>query len=196
MLMFTLAISCLITSNLPSFVDLTFQVPMKFCSLQHRTLLSPPDTSTTGRCFHFGSASSFLLELFLHSSPVVYWAPTDLGVHLSASYLFACSYGSWGSQGKNAAVVCHSLLQQIRFCQNSPLWSICIGWSDTARLIVSLSWTRLWSMWSVWLVFCDCAFQSVCPLMDEDKRLVEAFWWEGLAVGKTGSCSDGQGHAH
>ena len=121
MLMFTLAISCLITSNLPSFVDLTFQVPMKFCSLQHRTLLSPPDTSTTGRCFHFGSASSFLLELFLHSSPVVYWAPTDLGVHLSASYLFACSYCSWGSQGKNAAVVCHSLLQQIRFCQNSPL---------------------------------------------------------------------------
>ena len=35
---------------------------------------------------------------------------------------------------------------------------------------------------------------SVCPLMDETKRLVQASWWEGLAVGKTGSCSGGQGH--
>ena len=26
-----------------------------------------------------------------------------------------------------------------------------------------------------WLVFCDCGFQSVCPLMDENKRLMEAF---------------------
>ena len=26
-------------------------------------------------------------------------------------------------------------------------------------------------MWSVWLVFCDCGFHSVCPLMEKDKRL-------------------------
>ena len=36
---------------------------------------------------------------------------------------------------------------------------------------------------------------SVCPLMDEVKRLVQASLWEGLAVGKTGSYSGGQGHA-
>ena len=35
------------------------------------------------------------------------------------SYLFAFSYCSWGSQGKNAEVVCHSLLQWTTFCQNS-----------------------------------------------------------------------------
>ena len=29
--------------------------------------------------FCFGSVSSFFLELFLYSSPVAYWAPTDLG---------------------------------------------------------------------------------------------------------------------
>ena len=40
---FTLAISCLTTSNLSWFVDLTFQVPMQYCSLQHRTLLPSPD---------------------------------------------------------------------------------------------------------------------------------------------------------
>ena len=41
-------------------------------------LLSPV-TSMTGHCFCFDSVSSFFLELFLHSSPVAYWAPTDLG---------------------------------------------------------------------------------------------------------------------
>jgi len=30
-------------------------------------------------CFCFGLVSSFFLELFLHWSPVAYWAPTDLG---------------------------------------------------------------------------------------------------------------------
>ena len=79
MLTFTLAISCLITSNLPWFMDLIFQVPMHYCFLQHQTLLSSPVTSTTGCCFCFGSISSFFLELFLHSSLVAYWAPTDLG---------------------------------------------------------------------------------------------------------------------
>ena len=34
--MFTLAISCLTTSNLPWFTDRTFQVPTQYCSLQHR----------------------------------------------------------------------------------------------------------------------------------------------------------------
>jgi len=48
---FTLAISCLTTSNLPWFMDLTFQVPMQYCSLQHRTLLLSPVTSTAGYSF-------------------------------------------------------------------------------------------------------------------------------------------------
>ena len=77
MSVFTLAISCLTTSNLPWFMDLTFQFPMQYCSLQHQTLLPSPDTFTTGHCFCFGS--SFFLELFLHTSPVAYWTPTDLG---------------------------------------------------------------------------------------------------------------------
>ena len=64
---------------LSSSMDLTFQVPMQYCFLQHWTLLLSPVTSTTGHCFCFGSMSSFFLELFLHSSPVVYWASTDLG---------------------------------------------------------------------------------------------------------------------
>ena len=134
MSMFTLVISCLTTSNLPWFMDLIFQVPMQYCSLQHRTLLLSPVPSTTGCCFCFGSIPSFFMELFLYWSPVAYWAPTDLGSSSFVSYLFAFSYCLWASQGKNTEVVCHSLLQWTTFCQTSPPWPIHLGWPYTAWL--------------------------------------------------------------
>ena len=71
--------TCLITSNLPWFMDLTFKVPMQYCSLQHQTLLPSSVTATTGCCFCFGSVFSLFLELFFHWSPVAYWVPTELG---------------------------------------------------------------------------------------------------------------------
>ena len=66
-------------------MDLTFQFPMQYCSLQHQILFPSPVISTTGHCFHFGSASSFFLKLFLHSFPVAYWIPTNLG-----EFIFQC----------------------------------------------------------------------------------------------------------
>ena len=50
------------------------------------------------------------------------------------SYLFAFSYCSWASQGKNTEVVCHFLLQWTctTFYQTSPPWPICLGWPYTA----------------------------------------------------------------
>ena len=71
--MFTLAISCLTTSSLPWFMDLTCNIAL------YSTLVPSPVASTTGSCICFGSISSFLLELFLHWSPVPYWARTNLG---------------------------------------------------------------------------------------------------------------------
>ena len=82
------------------------------------------------------SVSSFFLKLLLHWSPVAYWAPTNPG---SSSFCVLCFCLLWGSLGKNNEVVCHSLLQWIMCCQNSPPWPICLGWPDTAWLIVSLS---------------------------------------------------------
>ena len=41
-------------------------------------------------------------------------------------------------------------------------------------------------MWLDWLVFWDCGFQSICPLMEKDKRLMEASWWERKLRGKLG----------
>ena len=107
---FTLAISCLTTSNLPWFIDLTFQVRMQYCSLQHRTLLPSPVTSSTGYCFYFGSVSSFFME-FLHWSPGACWALTNLGSSSFSVLSFCLFILSQGSQGKNTKVVCHSLLQ-------------------------------------------------------------------------------------
>ena len=78
-LMFTPAISCLTTSNLHWFHGPNIPGSYAVLLLQHQTLLPSPVTSTTGYCFCFGSIFSFFLELFLHWSPVAYWAPTDLG---------------------------------------------------------------------------------------------------------------------
>ena len=164
MLTFTLATSCLTTSNLPWFMDLTFQVSMRYCSWQYRTLLPSPVPFTAGCCFCFFSVPSFFLELFLHWSPVAYWVLMDLGSSSFSSYLFAFSYCSWGSQGKNTEVVCHSLLQWITFCQTSPPWPVHLGWPHAAWLTFieldkAVVWLiRLASFLWLW-------FQCVCPLM-------------------------------
>ena len=124
--MFTLAISCLTTSYLPWFMDLTFPVPMQYCSLQHRTLLPSPVTSTTGWCFCFGSVSSFSLKLFLHSFPVAYWAPTNLG-NSSFSVLSFCLFILFmGFLREEYWSVCHSLLLWTMFCHNSSPWLVCL----------------------------------------------------------------------
>ena len=163
---FTLAISCVTTSNLPWFIDLTFQVPMQYCSLQHQTLLLSPVTSTTEYCFAFGSIPSFFLELFLHWSPVAYWAPTDLGSFSFSILSFCLLILFMGFSGKNPKVVCHSLLEWATFYQTSPPWPVHLGWSHMAWLsFTELDTTAV--LWSDWLVFCDYGFTVSalwCPL--------------------------------
>ena len=85
MLMFTLTISCLTTSNLPWFMDITFQVPMQYCSLQHRTF-----TSITS---HIHNWALFLpwLHLFILSdfiSPL--FSSSILGTYQSGEFIFQC----------------------------------------------------------------------------------------------------------
>ena len=145
---FTFAISCLTTSNLPWFIDLIFQVPMQYCSLQHRTLLLSPVTSTAGYCFCFGSIRSFFLELFLHWSSVAYWAPTDLG---SSSFsilsfylliLFTSRKSSkimlfiallcWLPEFPSHQILYIDLLPWNTFCQTSPPWPAHLRWPHTA----------------------------------------------------------------
>ena len=82
--MFTLAISWVTTSYLPWFRDLTFQVPMQYCSLQHQTLFPSQVTSTTRHCF--------ALALFLHSSGVIspLISSSILGTCQPGEFIFQC----------------------------------------------------------------------------------------------------------
>ena len=154
MLIFILIISCLTTSSFPWFMDLTFQVPVQYCSLQHQILLSSPDPSTTEHCICFGLAASFILgygnsPLLFPSSILDTFRPGGL---IFWFHLFGLLYSLWGSHCKYTGVVCHSILQRITICQNSLLWPVHLGWPYTARLIASLSYaspftlTRQWSL--------------------------------------------------
>ena len=170
---FTLASSCFITSNLPWFMDLTFQVPMKYCSLQHQTLLPSPVTSTTG-CFLF-SLCLFILSGFI--SPNL--SRSILGTYWPGEFIFQCRiflpfhtvhsilnarilkcFALTFSSGPHFVRTLHHDLSVL----GGPTWHG--SWFHWIR-------PRLWSIWSDWLVFRDCGSHSVCPLMDKDKRLLE-----------------------
>ena len=79
MLMLTFAVYCLPTSSVPWIHGPNIPGSYAVLFFTASILLPSPVTSTMGHIFHFGSASSFFLELILHSSPVAYWAPIDLG---------------------------------------------------------------------------------------------------------------------
>ena len=156
MLMFTLAISCL-----PWFMDLAFQVPMQYCSLQHQTLLPSPVTPTTGCCFCFDSVSSFFLELFLQWSPVAYWAPTNLG---SSSFsvlsfcLFILFMGIWRQEYWSdlpfPSPVDH-ILSEVSIMTGTSwvaLHSMTHGFLELDRAVVHV--IRLVSFLWLWFSFC------------------------------------------
>ena len=145
-------------------MDLTVQVPMQYYSLQHWTLLLSPVTSKTGYRFCFGSIPSFFLELFLHWSPVAYWAPTDLGSS-SFSILSSCLFILFMVFSRQEYWSGLPFpLQWTTFCQTSPPWPIRLGWPHMA-LLSFIELDRLWSVWSGWLVFFDYGFS------------VSALWW-------------------
>ena len=125
MLMFILTVSCLNTSSFLWFMDITFQIPMQYCSLQHLILLWAPDTSTTENCIHFGLAASFiqgLLVILLLSFPGTYWIPSDLGDSSFGVISFWHFIQFMRFLQQVYGVFCHPFLQWITFCQKSLLW--------------------------------------------------------------------------
>ena len=94
MSMFPLAISCLTTSNLPWYMDLTFQVPMQYCSFQHQIF-------TTRHILNW-VLFLLLLNLFLPcgaTSPL--FSSSVLDTYCPGEFIFQChiflpfSYCSW-----------------------------------------------------------------------------------------------------
>jgi len=125
--------------SLPWFMDLTFQVPVQYSSLQHQTLFPSAITSTTRCCFCFSSVSSFFLELFLHSFPVAYWTHTNLGGSSFSVLSFCLFILFMGFSRQKYWSGFPTLLQWTMFCQNSPPWPVHLVWPYMAWLIVSLS---------------------------------------------------------
>ena len=144
--MFTLTISCLTSSNLPWFMDLTFQVAMQYCSLQYQTLLSSPDIPNWAS-LHFGSATSFFLELLvvvLCFTPVAYWRPSELGDSSFDAISFRHFVQFIRSSQQVYWGVCRPLLQWIMFCRTPA----CLGWPHMAWLIASSSYASCFAMTS------------------------------------------------
>ena len=123
--MFTLAISCSTTSNLPWFMDLTFQVPMRYCSLQHWTLFPSPVTCTTGYCFWH------LKDLKISSN-------TEILVRIfsaSVIYLFDCSDFSLLSAGfvcLQRAGVTFGCSAWTSHCGGFSFWWLLLLWSTSS----------------------------------------------------------------
>ena len=128
---------------------------------------------------HLGIASTLAQPLhafWSYSSALLQYPIGHLltwGVHHSVSYLLVFSYYSRSSQGKNVELVCHSLLQWTTFSElSTTTHSSWMALHCMAHSFIHLDKVVIHVI--SYLVFCDCGFHSVCPLMDEENRLVEA----------------------
>ena len=140
-------------------------------------------TSTTGCRLCFGSASSFLLELFLHSSPVAYWTPASPGgssFSVTSFCLFVLFMGfsgqeCWSGLSPPSPVdLVLSYLSAITQLSCVVLYGMVQSFIELYKATILVGASILSALW--WMG-------------------VHASWWEGLAVGKTRSCSGGQGRA-
>ena len=150
-------------------MDLRFQVRMQYCSLQDWTLLPSPVTSTAGYCFCFGSIPSFFLELFLHWSPVGYWAPTDLGNSSFSvpSFCLFIMFMGFSRQEYCSGFPFPSPVDHILsdFTMTHPSWVAPWAWLS----FIELDKAVVHVIRLVSFLYCD--FQSVCPLVEKIRGL-------------------------
>ena len=163
---------------------------MQYSSLQHQTLLPSPVTSTTGYCFCLGSVFSSFLELFLHWSPVAYWASTDLGRSFFSvlSFCLFILFMGFSRQeycsGLSFPSPVDHILSELS-TMTCPSWVALHSMAHSfieldkavVHVIILVSFLWLW-------------FSSVCPLMEKDYgsfltgetdwgRNWVLFWWAG-----------------
>ena len=136
MLMFTLAISCLTTSNLPWFMDLTFQVPMHCCSYSIRFYLYITS--------HIHNWVLFLLWLCLFILSVVIsplLSSSILGTYRPGEFIFQCPIflPFHTVQGVLKARILKWFPFSVDHILSELSTMTCLGWPYMAWFIVSLS---------------------------------------------------------
>ena len=182
-----MAISCLTTLNLLWFVDLTFQVPMQYFLYSIGLFLPTPDTSKQ-RSFPLWLSllipSGVISPLFSSNILGTYW-PEKFIFHCHIFLPFHTVYGVLMVRMLKFAIPFSSAPHFVRTLHKPSVLS------GPTRPGSQFHWVRQgcdpcdqFDLFSLTVVFILSS-----PLMDEDKRLVEASWKKGLAVGKTGSCS-------
>ena len=160
MSMCTLVVSCLTTSNLSWLMDLTFQVSMQYCSLQHRTLLLSPVPVLFLLWLHPFILSGIISPL-ISSSILGTYRPKEFPFQYSIILPFPTVHGVLKARILKwfAIPFCNGPHSVKSLHHDPPI----LG-GPTWHGLVSLSETRLWSIWLDWLVFCDYVL-CVCPLM-------------------------------
>ena len=157
--MFILASSCLTTSNLPWFMDLTFQVPMQYCPLQFYS-----DLTAINNHIHNRALFSLWLSLFIISGAIsplspntildTYW-PRGLIFQFHIFLPFHTVHGVLRARILKWFV--------IPFSSGSLSTMTHLSWVALHNIAHSfMDWgTWLWSMWLLWLIFCDCGFKHI-----------------------------------
>ena len=119
---------------------------------------------------------SVAISPFFSSSILGTYQP---GEFIFQCHLFAFYYCSWGSQGKNTEVVCHSLLQWTTSCQqrhyygDKSLSSQSCGFSSSHVWMWELDYKESWMQ------------KNWCNQIDESQRNASELWcredsWESL----------------
>ena len=148
---------------------------MQYCCLLHHTLLLSPVISITGYCFCFGSIPSFFLELFLHSSPVAYWAPTDLGSSSFGILSFCLFILFMGFSNHWSGLPFPSPVYHILSALSTMTHQ---SWVTHAACLNFIELDTAVVLWSDWLVFRDYDFTVSalwCPLTTP--TLLFGFLW-------------------
>ena len=117
---------------------------MQYCSLQHQSFLSPPDTYISGLFLLW-------LSLFIPSGVISLLFSRSI-----MSFCLFILFMGFSRQDYWSGLPFPSLMvpsQWTTFCQNSLPWPVHLGWPYITWLIVLLSQTRLWSKW-LWVLIC------------------------------------------
>ena len=197
--MFTFAVSCLTTANLPwNYLIHGLNIPGSYTIL----FSTASDFTSITSHIHKWALFSLWLCLFILSgviSPV--FSSSILGTCQPGEFIFQChillpfhtvqglSMPEYWSGLPLPSPVDHVLSELSTMTR--PSWASLHG---MAHSYIELD--KLWSMWAVWSGFCDCAFHDVSSMVDKDKRLMKVSQWERVNVEETGTCTDGWGHAH